>query len=70
MGYGGTELVVHELSKGLRRLGHELVLFATGDSIGPEVRYLFRKPVWPPQPEAESAPVEGQVPEAEADQLP
>lgn len=53
LGYGGTELVVHELSRGLRRLGHELVLFATGDSIGPEVRYLFRKPVWPPQPEAE-----------------
>jgi glycosyltransferase involved in cell wall biosynthesis len=52
--YGGTELVVHDLSNELRRLGHEVVLYSTGDSVGPEVRYLFPEPVWPPRPEAEA----------------
>jgi glycosyltransferase involved in cell wall biosynthesis len=51
-GYGGTELVVHELATGLREAGHEVLLFATGDS-APGARYLFREPVWPPDPEAE-----------------
>ena len=31
--YGGTELVVHELVEGLVRRGHEVTLFATGDSV-------------------------------------
>ncbi|HEY7564706.1 MAG TPA: glycosyltransferase, partial [Acidimicrobiia bacterium] len=30
--YGGTELVVHELVEGLVRLGHDVTMFATGDS--------------------------------------
>ena len=30
--YGGTELMVHELTEGLVKLGHEVALFATGDS--------------------------------------
>jgi hypothetical protein len=30
--YGGTELVVHELVEGLIDRGHEVTLFATGDS--------------------------------------
>jgi glycosyltransferase involved in cell wall biosynthesis len=30
--YGGTERVVHALTEGLVRLGHEVTLFATGDS--------------------------------------
>ena len=31
-GYGGTELVVHQLAEGLTSQGHEVTLFATGDS--------------------------------------
>lgn len=31
-GYGGIELVVHHLSEGLIKKGHEVFLFATGDS--------------------------------------
>lgn len=47
--YGGTELVVSELVKGLTLRGHEVVLFATGDSRAPCLtRALFEKPVWPP----------------------
>ncbi|BDG08270.1 glycosyltransferase family 4 protein [Anaeromyxobacter paludicola] len=51
--YGGTELVVGELARGLSRAGHEVTLFATGDSRGPDVRYAFERPVWPPDPHAE-----------------
>ena len=32
-GYGGTELVVHELVGGLVRRGHEVTLFVTGDCL-------------------------------------
>ena len=31
--YGGTELVVHELAEGLIERGHEVTLFASGDSV-------------------------------------
>ena len=31
--YGGTELVVHLLTEELVRRGHEVTLFATGDSV-------------------------------------
>ncbi len=48
--YGGTELVVHELARGLERAGHEVTLFATGDSSGEDVRFAFPHPVWPPDP--------------------
>ncbi len=53
-GYGGTELVVHELERGLRHAGHVVTLFATGDSRGGDVRALYRWPVWPPDPRAEA----------------
>ena len=33
--YGGIELVVDELARGLQRAGHEVTLFATGDSTCP-----------------------------------
>lgn len=47
--YGGTELVVSELFEGLREQGHEVVLFATGDSCGGEdLRFFFREAQWPP----------------------
>jgi glycosyltransferase involved in cell wall biosynthesis len=51
--YGGTELVVHELVRGLSRAGHDVVLFATGDSEGPDVRWLYDRPMWPPDPDVE-----------------
>jgi glycosyltransferase involved in cell wall biosynthesis len=48
--YGGTELVVHELAEGLSALGHEVVLFATGDSrTSGELRWKYLRPQWPPE---------------------
>jgi glycosyltransferase involved in cell wall biosynthesis len=47
--YGGTELVVHELTEGLVALGHEVTLFATGDShTSASLRWLYRQGQWPP----------------------
>jgi glycosyltransferase involved in cell wall biosynthesis len=49
--YGGTELVTHELTEGLVDRGHEVTLFATGDSrTRGELRHLYRKAQWPPDP--------------------
>lgn len=48
--YGGTELVVHELTEGLVERGHDVVLFATGDSVtSAELRALYPEAQWPPQ---------------------
>jgi glycosyltransferase involved in cell wall biosynthesis len=52
-GYGGTELVVAELERGLVAAGHEVTLFATGDSEGADVRWVYERPVWPIDPRAE-----------------
>lgn len=52
-GYGGTELVVHELVRGLTGAGHHVTLFATGDSRAPDLRFVYPAPVWPPDPQAE-----------------
>jgi glycosyltransferase involved in cell wall biosynthesis len=47
--YGGTELVVHELVEGLVERGHQVTLFATGDSCtSADLRSLFLGPEWPP----------------------
>jgi glycosyltransferase involved in cell wall biosynthesis len=46
--YGGTELVVDALAHGLLRAGHDVTVFATGDSRAPGLRALFDEPVWPP----------------------
>lgn len=51
--YGGTELVVHELARGLTAAGHDVTLFATGDSCGGDVRFVYPRPVWPPRRDAE-----------------
>lgn len=52
--YGGTELVVAELAKGLSALGHDVTLFATGDSSpAAPFRWHFPRPVWPPNELAE-----------------
>jgi glycosyltransferase involved in cell wall biosynthesis len=52
-GYGGTELVVHVLSRALGRMGHEVTVYATGDSRVPRLRSYFDRPVWPPDPYSE-----------------
>jgi glycosyltransferase involved in cell wall biosynthesis len=47
--YGGTELAVHELTEGLIAAGHQVVLFATGDSnTSAELRSLYPRGQWPP----------------------
>lgn len=51
--YGGTELVVHALSRALVRAGHEVVIFATGDSRAPGRRAFFEEAIWPPEPWSE-----------------
>lgn len=49
--YGGTELVLGELTAGLVRRGHDVTLYATGDSESEaEVRALYPEAVWPPNP--------------------
>ena len=48
--YGGTELVVHELAEGLVADGHEVVLFATGDSrTSARLEWLLPEASWPPE---------------------
>ncbi len=52
--YGGTELVVAELARELRNLGHRPTVFATSDSTCVGARScLFAEPVWPPDSLAE-----------------
>lgn len=52
--YGGTELVVAELARGLTELDHEVVVYATGDSRpAGELKSCFERPVWPPDELAE-----------------
>src|SRR3990172_1489614 len=47
--YGGTELVVHQLAEGYVKRGHQVVLYATGDSCtSAELRYRYARAVWPP----------------------
>jgi glycosyltransferase involved in cell wall biosynthesis len=48
--YGGTELVVHELAAGLIAGGHDVHLYATGDSrTTAELRFLYGQAQWPPE---------------------
>ena len=47
--YGGTELIVGELARGLVELGHHPTVFATGDSrCAGVLRWAIERPVWPP----------------------
>jgi len=47
-GYGGTERVLHYLAEGLVDAGHDVTLFATGDSrTSAALRWLYATPVWP-----------------------
>lgn len=46
--YGGTELFIAELAKGLERRGIKVVLYANGESTLPvETRWIFEKEEWP-----------------------
>jgi glycosyltransferase involved in cell wall biosynthesis len=48
--YGGTELIVHELAEGLVQRGHDVELFATGDSeTSADLRFLYPVAQWPPE---------------------
>jgi glycosyltransferase involved in cell wall biosynthesis len=48
-GYGGTELFCAHLAGGLLERGHDVTLFATGDSeFAGELRSCFHEPKWPP----------------------
>jgi glycosyltransferase involved in cell wall biosynthesis len=48
--YGGTELFVGQLAHGLTRLGHDVVVYANGESNVPcELRYLYPSAHWPPE---------------------
>ncbi|HLU26116.1 MAG TPA: glycosyltransferase family 4 protein [Longimicrobiales bacterium] len=52
--YGGTELVVHELVEGLVARGHDVTLYATGDSTtSAAMEYLYEEAQWPPEPLAD-----------------
>lgn len=47
--YGGTELMIYELAEGLVERGHDVVLYATGDSVtSAELRALYPRAEWPP----------------------
>jgi glycosyltransferase involved in cell wall biosynthesis len=47
--YGGTELLVHELVEGLVERGHDVTLFATGDSrTSGRLEALYLQAQWPP----------------------
>lgn len=54
--YGGTELFVAGLACELSRRGHEVIVYANGESRLPcEVRWMFRDSDWPPRDPASSA---------------
>jgi glycosyltransferase involved in cell wall biosynthesis len=49
--YGGTELIVYDLVEGLLDRGHQVTLFATGDSrTRASLQALYDEAVWPPEP--------------------
>jgi glycosyltransferase involved in cell wall biosynthesis len=53
--YGGTELMVHELAEGLVERGHDVTVFATGDSrTSGELRWLYHRAQWPPDPSVDA----------------
>jgi len=46
--YGGTELFVAELAKGLRQSGIDVIVYANGESSVPvETRWIYEKEEWP-----------------------
>jgi glycosyltransferase involved in cell wall biosynthesis len=52
--YGGTELFVYELSKMLTKRGHDVTVYATGDSRpAARLKSHFEEAIWPPDDHAE-----------------
>jgi len=50
--YGGTELFIAHLAKGLQKLGQEVVVYTNGEStVDAEKRWIFPKSMWPPKPD-------------------
>jgi len=50
--YGGTELFIANLAEGLKKLGHDVVVYCNGEStVGVEKRWLYRHAQWPIQGE-------------------
>lgn len=46
LAYGGTELIIDELTQGLLKKGHEVTLFATGDSrTSAKLSYIYEKAI-------------------------
>ena len=46
--YGGTELFVAHLAEGLQARGHDVVVYANGESrVGCQVRWRYRRAHWP-----------------------
>jgi glycosyltransferase involved in cell wall biosynthesis len=46
--YGGTELFIAELAKGLKKRGVDVILYANGESTAPvEMRWIIEKEEWP-----------------------
>lgn len=55
-GYGGTELFCGQLAEALFKRGHEVTLFATGDSeFSGELRSCFPTATWPPSESVDCA---------------
>lgn len=51
--HGGTELFIARLAEALGRLGHEVVVYANGEStVKCQVRWLYDKKDWPLDPQA------------------
>lgn len=49
--YGGTERIVYELVEGLVARGHDVTVFATGDSkTSGRLEFAFPEARWPPEP--------------------
>ncbi|HEX5474719.1 MAG TPA: glycosyltransferase family 4 protein [Vicinamibacterales bacterium] len=54
--YGGTELFIAHLAEGLCARGHDVVVYANGESrVACEVRSCYPQADWPPDPEANLA---------------
>jgi glycosyltransferase involved in cell wall biosynthesis len=52
--YGGTELIVYELAEGLVARGHDVTLYATGDSqTAAKLKFIYPAAHWPPDPFAD-----------------
>ena len=53
--YGGTELFVAHLAEGLSARGHDVIVYANGESrVSCETRWRYAETDWPPRPGSET----------------